>query len=544
MYRPFETALAVASFKRKQDQMPRRLRPALTGTLTLALLAAPAVAAAEPGWHLYPGQAPGQVVNYGSGGDPLLGRDGTARVPLVDMGRHDGDARTPLVATRPTGGPWALTPQTPATPPPFASSWFLQRTPEGRALAVATEDGALRAALGEGNRWEAPVVLAEGAVYGQAALGAGGHGLVVWQKGDELRAASLAPGRSAAPAASLGRRRGPSSDFAALAVNEAGDAVVAWIAGFDRTRVVRAAVRPARGSWSAPVTVSGRAARISGVRVTIDPQGRAIILWGQNGGVRVSERAAGAGRWTAPRQIGSGVVAFGAAVATDGAGGALASWTASGGGGVRVAARTPGGRWRPQAAPRLGVVTALTVSPLGDALIVGNNPFTRGPRVWSRPAGESAWVPAPAAVVERDVYGFGGIAVAGNVAGDFVVRWQESVSNTVFPVSVAAYEAAARPGVRALRVGAARAGRLGKTRVLLRLSAPGRALVQVRRGAAGPIVGAYMTTAGLTTSPGAFPRAVQRALARPGRYVLSVETGARSVHRGTREMSFSVEPSS
>jgi hypothetical protein len=504
-------------------------------------LAAPAVAAAEPGWQLFPGLTPGRVVDYGGGGAPVLDRDGTARVPITAGGADEGDPGTPLVATRPVNGAWTLTLRTPETPPPLRSPWFLERTLEGRALAVAIEDGALRAALGEGSSWRPPILLAEGSGSAQAALGAAGHGLIVWQQGDELRAARVTPSFPLGQFASLGRRRGPSSDFAALAVNATGGAVVAWIAGFDDRQVVRASVSRADGVWSTPVTLSGRPARVSGVRATIDAQGRAIVLWGGSAGVSVTERRAGTvRRWSAPQRLGSGAVAFGDAVATSGSGAALAAWSGSGGAGVRVAARVPGERWRAQPAPPLQVVTGLVYSPLGDALIVGNNVNGSGARVWHRAGGETRWVAAPAAVVERDVYGFGGIEVAGNVAGDFAVRWQESVSNSVFPVSVAAYEATERPAVATLQVSGARAGRLGTARVLLRLSSSGRALIHIRRNRSGPLVAAYMTAAGPESSPRAFPSAVQRAIARPGSYSVIVETGARDVARGTRAQSFTI----
>lgn len=106
----------------------------------------------------------------------------------------------------------------------------------------------------------------------------------------------------------------PFSDHPAVAVNAAGDAIVAWQAtdpGVNRSRV-RFAYRPADGSWTAPAPIAGpeeTGFNMAEVTVAIDADGGAVAAWTEHDNssgdtwVRASRRTAGT--WSTPANLSS-----------------------------------------------------------------------------------------------------------------------------------------------------------------------------------------------------------------------------------------------
>src|SRR4051794_2249180 len=58
-----------------------------------------------------------------------------------------------------------------------------------------------------------------------------------------------------------------------------GTLVVVWHEGDASTQTIRAAVRPAGGSFGEPVTLAGPAGGLGGPRVAVDDLGTVLVTW-------------------------------------------------------------------------------------------------------------------------------------------------------------------------------------------------------------------------------------------------------------------------
>jgi hypothetical protein len=419
-----------------------------------------------------------------------IDRDGTAR--LLYASHDPSDEESPLSyrrVDRPHGGSW---PPSTAWSPPFPEPVRILDGPEGVQLAS-----------------------------GLGPIGAAGP----------LARIALSPGE----------------DPPDMAINDAGDAVVAWVRrdGTGLGRLLEATTHRAGRGWSAPARLSGRKSRISGFAVAIDPQGTAIAIWSEGGQplggkrqnplrgqrIRVAERAVGARSWTLAEELVRGEIGS-PYIGVDGAGTALAAWDLNP---VVTSVRPHGGRWR-----RAGAVPAtsccierLAVSPLGDAFLVGADAAGRAEGVWRRAAGAGGWERAPEAVAPSVSNALFPYRLAVNAAGDALLTWDDFRSNSSAPIGAAVYEAAPRPEIqsfRALRAGVPAADRL---RFVLELSSGGRVLVTVRRPGEVRPRAAFMVTAGARRVRARIPPRALAALDR-GRYVVEADTGARDPARAVR----------
>ena len=112
-----------------------------------------------------------------------------------------------------------------------------------------------------------------------------GDALVAWEKGDYVRIAERAAGRS------FGRPRTLSPGGAgrpAVAVNARGDRVVAWY----RRGSVEARIRRAGGSWGSVLRAGPAPILPSDIAATVGPTGRLIIAWGARSASVVDQRVA------------------------------------------------------------------------------------------------------------------------------------------------------------------------------------------------------------------------------------------------------------
>lgn len=64
-----------------------------------------------------------------------------------------------------------------------------------------------------------------------------------------------------------------------VAIDGDGDSLVVWRGEYEGEEFVRAAYRPAEGSWSAPVNVSNEGEQVVALRAAVDPEGNAIVAW-------------------------------------------------------------------------------------------------------------------------------------------------------------------------------------------------------------------------------------------------------------------------
>ncbi|MCA1656146.1 MAG: hypothetical protein LC713_00230 [Actinobacteria bacterium] len=163
-------------------------------------------------------------------------------------------------------------------------------TPNGESQSV---EAVVRPAHGN---FSVPVRLSApgGALYGEdAALDANGHALVVWGRAPErhgfsqgnetiIQASTRPAGGSFSTPVDLTTRSRSAIDAGpVVALDPAGEAIVAWdhrTGYFAQT--IQAAVRPAGGSFSAPVVLSGRREQSFDPTVAFDAAGDALALWG------------------------------------------------------------------------------------------------------------------------------------------------------------------------------------------------------------------------------------------------------------------------
>jgi len=141
-----------------------------------------------------------------------------------------------------------------------------------------------------------------------------------------------------------------------IAVDPAGNTTAVWERHEGHSFVVQSATRPAGGNWSAPVNLSklGRFARDA--QIAVDPQGDATAIWARSNGrnlvVQGAMRPAG-GSWSAPVDISAhhGQGGFYPRLVMDSWGNATAVWKGYDRNrhnlAIQAATRPLGGGWSP-----------------------------------------------------------------------------------------------------------------------------------------------------------------------------------------------------
>lgn len=136
----------------------------------------------------------------------------------------------------------------------------------------------------------------------------------------------------------------------AVAIDEAGDAVVIWRQGVGGNHVILAASRPAGGSWGSPIATSSSALNAEAPDVAMSPSGTAVAVWQSSSGatsVVESNILPLAGSWAGESAISApATVTEPPHVVADAAGDFAAIWSRSGTGLVAEVASMPaGGSW-------------------------------------------------------------------------------------------------------------------------------------------------------------------------------------------------------
>ena len=139
-----------------------------------------------------------------------------------------------------------------------------------------------------------------------------------------------------------------------VAVDDQGNAVAVWVQSAGGPEIVEAATRPAGGSWSGPVDVSSLGEDALGLKVAVNPDGDAAVVWmGLTSAGGVVIRAAGrpvGGDWSEPAAL-SGLDGYAIEpdLAIDGEGAVTATWSEGEGSGeygvVEAATRPADGDW-------------------------------------------------------------------------------------------------------------------------------------------------------------------------------------------------------
>jgi PKD domain len=122
----------------------------------------------------------------------------------------------------------------------------------------------------------------------QVAEDAAGEATVVWNSSVEktdyvVEADTVANGIPSAPAKLS--EPGQSATFPTVAVDERGDAIVAWTRFDGADEIVQATFRPAGGSFEPTASVSAAGGSAATPRVAIDAAGDATVVWERNNGV-------------------------------------------------------------------------------------------------------------------------------------------------------------------------------------------------------------------------------------------------------------------
>ncbi len=162
-----------------------------------------------------------------------------------------------------------------------------------------------------GGSWQAPVNLSEGWNEApQVTFNPEGEAIAVWRHEDggnwDIQSASLPAGGSWQAPVNVSQLGTSSPGAPQVAFDAKGEAVAVWYEDSAGTDLIRAASRPARGSWQAPVNVFEGAAgqgEEERPRLALDPEGEAIVVWehyvGSSRIILAASRTAG-GSWQAP----------------------------------------------------------------------------------------------------------------------------------------------------------------------------------------------------------------------------------------------------
>jgi hypothetical protein len=261
----------------------------------------------------------------------------------------------------------------------------------GAAVAVWQSDNnrgvvVQAAARPAGGSFSAPVdVSTEGRAFNpQVAIDEAGAAVAVWEiesdRGVVVQAAVRPAGGSFSAPVDVAVA-GPNL-FAApqVAINRAGDAVAVWADSSGGNSIVRAAVRPAGGSFSAPVSVSEPGESALEPQVALDQAGDAVVVWRGLSAtrwiVRAAVRAAG-GAFSAPVDVSpTDQDSQGPQVAMDQAGDAVVAWENVGGANriVQAAVHSAAGAFSPPADLSAADVSAFSprvaMDQEGDAVAV------------------------------------------------------------------------------------------------------------------------------------------------------------------------------
>jgi hypothetical protein len=338
----------------------RWLAATALGCLALALLTAPP-AGAVPTW-LSP-------VNLSAGGQnaehPKVALDSRGDAVAV-WSRFNGTNWIVQAAVRSAGGQWQA---------PIDLSADGQNTehPEiavdsrGEAVAVWERynganwilQSAVRPAHGE---WQAPVDLAderETAYEPQVAMDPHGDAVAVWRRSNgpnyganRIVQSALRPAGGEWQAPVNLSAEGENSYEPQVALDHHGDAVAIW-GSYNgvapRTFIIQSALRPAGGSWQAPVNLSEESTSSYEPQVALDARGDAIAVWQRISSsspwaIQSAVRAAG-GEWQAPVDLSeAGPNTYEPQVAVDARGDAVAVWRQSEI--IQSTLRPAGGSWQ------------------------------------------------------------------------------------------------------------------------------------------------------------------------------------------------------
>ena len=279
--------------------------------------------------------------------DLLVSLDQRGRPAAAWVERRGGGFGVRLATGVPAGAPWAVRPARLTTPGPDAPALAL--SPGKGALAAWVDDDRVLAARTVAGAFERPVELSDpDAGPPGIALGGSGSAIVSWS----VRLPGGTPVLLAAGRPATAPRWGAAEDLGigrapVVAVNEVGDAVVAWGMGeAGGEQAVEASTRRRGGLWRASTIVAPRdcGCLLGAESAAVDGTGAAVVSWrreGGEGGAGAAALVPGAEAWEQAPVPSTGV-AGAPAVAAAPTEGTAAVWSTEGSrGGVRAVLHSP-----------------------------------------------------------------------------------------------------------------------------------------------------------------------------------------------------------
>jgi hypothetical protein len=286
--------------------------------------------------------------------------DGSGNATAVWQ-RFNGSNFIVQSAVRPAGGSWSAPVDLSATGQD-AEAQQLALDASGNATAVwsrynGTNQFVQSAVRPAGGSWSAPVDLSatgQDAFNPQVAVDGSGNATAIWYGTNGtnyiVQSAVHPAGGSWSAPVDLSAT-GQDASEAQVAVDGSGNATAVWFRSNGTNDIVQSAVRPAGGSWSAPVDLSATGRNAGAPQVAVDTSGNATAVWQRHNGthliVQSAVRPAG-DPWSAPVDLSAtGQFAQQARVVVDGSGNATAVWFRSNGTNqiVQSAVRPAGGSW-------------------------------------------------------------------------------------------------------------------------------------------------------------------------------------------------------
>ena len=290
-----------------------------------------------------------------------------------------------------------------------------------------------------------------GATWSQVGIDASGEATAVWTRSDGLHLRAQAASRPVTgtwgPVTDLSGAAG-NAESPTVAVDLDGDAVAAWKQRLPGSEAIEVNYRPAGGAWEGPVAIEFGSAVVETPAVAIDEAGDAVVIWRQGVGgnhvIFATSMLAG-GPWAAPLAISSSALnAEAPDLAMSASGTAAAVWQSSSGATsvVESSILPLGGSW--SAASAISAPATVTEPPQvvadatgGFAAIWSRSSVGLIAEVAAMPSG-SGWSP-PEAI---STFGLEAHApqLAIGPAGDAVAAWYR------FDGSVGSVEATNRVG--------------------------------------------------------------------------------------------------
>ncbi len=324
------------------------------------------------------------VLGAHDAGSPQIVVDRNGNVTVI-WERYAGSKIVLQAVGRPTGGNWTEPVDIGevnlgAAPEPWiAVDW------EGNSTAVWKKGEVIQSSFRPfAGEWGVPVPLSgEESFVPQAAMDARGDATAVWMHFDgshHVVESAYRPEQGEWGSPTLVSQPGEEGGNPHVAIDAKGDSLVAWRGEDEGDEFVRAAYRPAGGSWGAPADVSVAGEHVEQLRVAVDPDGNAIVAWagdtgkeGDYGIVHAAFKPVGGG-WETPTALSAdGGNGFPSDVVFDTGGNAALVWQRWDGTTnlVQAAYRPVGEEWEPavdlSAEGRQGMDAVVVLDAPGDS---------------------------------------------------------------------------------------------------------------------------------------------------------------------------------